>query len=747
MLRLENVSKYYYSSSSVTCALRRLNLEFKVGEFVAITGESGSGKTTLLNILSGLDTYEDGELYFNNKPTSSFDDDDWEKYRKEEIAFIFQSYNLIDSYSVYENVLTAYLIDGVERKDAKEKVLELLKLVGLENDIHKKAVKLSGGQKQRLSIARALAKETNIIVADEPTGNLDVENGKIVLDVLKKVSKNKLVIVVTHNQAQIEPYITRRIRLHDGDIVLDEKISEVNNFEVLEKKINKNNKEVKTALSFAYTNIYSQPKKALLMLLLMLVTTFATFIFIGNFKMNIDESKTKHVTDTFFTNFDDTRLLVKRNDDAIITDEIINQAKVSNVSSVEKYDLITDINYYRQTDYKMIYGGSLTDPDPFTGVSHFIDSSSIVLTDDSHFMRSSSSLSEDMLACGRLPNDSYEMVVYTDDLSLLNTVEVVLFKNSRKWGADSWLQYNLKIVGILKEPTNQAYFSDDICKLMEISQYGISVQIWYRIKNHYTYKRYDYRFTKVALDPNIGDCDFSFPSSTRSVLKDAPFNENEMNGSVVFESFLLNKHYKLNLDKDLIVSKDAIGISKDMLDLIYDEVKDKTQFAIFCEDYAYINNVTRELKTLGYDAISCFKVSVTGYSTNKVIMRYVNLIVSVVGVIVINAFIILLGYAILKVKKNDYVIFKMIGMNNSLCKKISYFEILIYCLIANIILLIVATLVNNYTTNNLIINMFKYIRFYDYLIVLGVILLTSYLLGNKFSSFLTNKVKITVLKL
>ena len=154
--------------------------------------------------------------------TSYFDDDDWENYRKEEVAFVFQNYNLIDSFTVLENVITAFVIDGYLYNDAKTKAKEILKLVGLENDTHKKASKLSGGQKQRLAIARALAKETNIIVADEPTANLDVENGKMVLELLKKISHNKLVIVVSHNQAQIDPYITRKIRLHDGEIISDE---------------------------------------------------------------------------------------------------------------------------------------------------------------------------------------------------------------------------------------------------------------------------------------------------------------------------------------------------------------------------------------------------------------------------------------------------------------------------------------------------------------------------------------------
>ena len=297
MLRLENVTKYYYCSSSVTCALRKINLNFKIGEFVAITGESGSGKTTLLNILSGLDSYEEGEIYFNNKKTSYFDADDWEKYRKNEISFIFQNYNLIDSYNVLENVIVSYLINGYSYKEAKEKAKETLKFVGLEKDLRKKATKLSGGQKQRLAIARALAKETNIIVADEPTGNLDNENGTAVLKLLKQISKDKLVIVVTHNISQIEPFINRKIRLHDGEVVSDEIYDVIKTQE--KEKININDNNLRKALNFSYLNIKSQPNKSLLMFLLVFICTLSSFIFYTNFAFKLKFTLDKRYVFTY----------------------------------------------------------------------------------------------------------------------------------------------------------------------------------------------------------------------------------------------------------------------------------------------------------------------------------------------------------------------------------------------------------------------------------------------------------------
>lgn len=747
MLKLENISKYYYSSSNVTCALRKINLEFKCGEFVAITGESGSGKTTLLNVISGLDSYEDGEIYYDEKPTSYFDAEDWETYRKEEIAFIFQHYNLIDSYSVLENVMLSYTIAGVSRKEAKEKAKAILKQVGLDKDIHKKAIKLSGGQKQRLSIARALAKETRVIVADEPTGNLDVENGRSILELLKQVSKDKLVIVVTHNLSQIEPFITRKVRLHDGEVVLDEKVSEVGKTDETkkEKGVDKNNWQ--RAFSFSMLNIVSQPKKSFLLLLLMLVTTLSTFVFLANFKANLDENKTKELDNSIFTNLDETRMLVRKNDSSIITPEILEEARVDKVASVEKYDYITDINYYRPTDYKMKYGGGMVE-DPSTGSFTFMDTSSILLTNQTHYMRSSYGLTEDDLQWGRLPSNDFEMVVYSDDESILDTVELVLFRNDRKWGDDTWYQYNIKIVGILKEPTEQTYFSENICQIMDLTSQTLYIKITYRIKpSPYAsyYSRKESMFNKIVVDPNIGNYDLSFPRGIKNQISKGVVDKIK-NTTWVNDSKSYTFGYRFNLENALSVSDEALGVSQEVFDYIYSSFKDKKQFALFVEDYAFIEDVKKELAEKDFDSLSCFKSSVTGYDVDKVINKYINLGVSVIGLLLINVFAVILGYTILKVKKNDYVIFKMVGMPNDLCKKINYLEILGYGILSTILMVIIVEIVKVTTYNRFILDLLKYVKFYDYLIVFAIVLITMIILGRTFGKFLTNKIKVTVLK-
>lgn len=736
MIKLENVSKYYYSSSSVTCALRKINLEFNLGEFVAITGESGSGKTTLLNIISGFDSYEDGEIYVNNKPTSYFDEEDFEKYRKDEIAFIFQSYNLIDSYSVLENVMATYIIEGFSYNDAKEKALEAIKKVGLETDVFKKTTKLSGGQKQRLAIARALAKETNIIVADEPTGNLDEENAKAVLAILKELSKEKLVIVVSHNLAQIEPFITRKIRLHDGEVVADEVIS--NNTELTNKIHDKNvSKEVNKILNFSYLNLKAQPVKTLFLFMIVLISVISSFIFLVNFKANLNDAKTKVLKDDIFTNFDDTRLLVRTFNQDVITDEIMEKALVNKVVSVEKYDYITDINYFRPTDYKyVIDNGYLSGMDPVT-----IDMSYYRLQDFTHYMRSVTSLKETDLAYGRLPENPYEMVVYALDDSVLNTVETVMFNNQRKWNSSKMFKYDLKIVGILKEPTEQTYFAEKMCQLLDLLQYSYRITLNYKVieNGRYAYKRLN--LDEIVLDPNIGnyDCSFSetlFNDATKFIFEDD-----------LLTNLNLNTNYGLKLKFNQTtphnIATNALGVSEELFDKIYSLVKEKKQFAMFIEDYAYLKDVQKDLIECGFDSISCFESSTTGYDIKKVITRYINLGISVVALVLINVVSIVLLFTIMKLRKNDYLILKMNGMSNKLCKKISSFEIIVYGVVSFTLVIILVLIVFALTKNKVLLDAYKYVRFYDYLILLLTTFITVLCTTKLFGKYLNSKIKIS----
>ena len=203
----------------------RIDLNLDIGEFVAITGESGSGKSTLLNVISGLDTYEEGEMFVCGEDTTAYSTEDYEIYRKTYIGNIFQDFNLINSYTVYQNIEAVMLLCGKKKRECRQRILELLDLVGLSQYRRTKVSRLSGGQKQRVAIARALAKDAPIIVADEPTGNLDSSSAATVMETLSKVSADKLVIIVTHNYDQAEPYVTRKLTMHDGKIIEDKTIT------------------------------------------------------------------------------------------------------------------------------------------------------------------------------------------------------------------------------------------------------------------------------------------------------------------------------------------------------------------------------------------------------------------------------------------------------------------------------------------------------------------------------------------
>ena len=221
MLKLENISKDYIIDKKPFRALNKINLNFPKNQFCCILGPSGCGKTTLLNIIGGLDQYTEGDLLIEGKSTKFYKEKDWDNYRNKRIGFVFQSYNLIPHLSILENVELALTLDGVNYKERKERAIEALKKVGLENIYNKKPNQLSGGQMQRVAIARALITNPEIILADEPTGALDSKTSVQVMDIIKEVSKEHLVIMVTHNEELAEKYANRIIKMKDGVVIND----------------------------------------------------------------------------------------------------------------------------------------------------------------------------------------------------------------------------------------------------------------------------------------------------------------------------------------------------------------------------------------------------------------------------------------------------------------------------------------------------------------------------------------------
>lgn len=264
MLELKKIKKTYNAGGLKQNALNSVSIKFRKSEFVCILGPSGSGKTTLLNVLGGLDNYDDGDLIINGKSTRKFKSKDWDEYRNNVIGFIFQSYNLIGHISVLANVELSLKLSSVPKKERRQKALEVLEKVGLKNHIHKKPNELSGGQMQRVAIARSLVNDPEIILADEPTGALDTKTSKDIMDLIKKVSDGKLVIMVTHNETLAKEYATRIINLKDGKITGDTNPYEEKENEKKDYKFRKTKMSFKEALLLSLNNILTKKGRTLL---------------------------------------------------------------------------------------------------------------------------------------------------------------------------------------------------------------------------------------------------------------------------------------------------------------------------------------------------------------------------------------------------------------------------------------------------------------------------------------------------
>lgn len=341
LLKLKDIGKIYETNNIYTVGIRNINLEFNLNEFVTIEGESGSGKSTLLNVIGANDTYEEGELYFDNNETSHFQISDWDKYREQNIATIFQDFNIIENLTVLENVEIA-LLRIKNTKIRKTKAIELINRVGLSNQINQKASKLSGGEKQRTVIARALAKDAPIILADEPTGNLDVKSSQDIASLLKEISKDKLIIVVTHNPEFFEKQRTRQVILKDGSVISDKTFVEVNKTDIsldFSKKNNETKKDkIKNTLWLGFLNYKSRPKFSVLMSFILVIFAISLYYclaifsnqFISPLKNTIEKTPTSG------------KLLVSSLNKNITTDEYNKLIKTLNPSFVFKDEHLTN---------------------------------------------------------------------------------------------------------------------------------------------------------------------------------------------------------------------------------------------------------------------------------------------------------------------------------------------------------------------------------------------------------------------
>lgn len=698
-IELQNISKSYYSETAVTQALRKVNLTFSMGEFVAITGESGSGKSTLLNIIGGMDTFDEGEMFVDGEPTFQYDDEDWENYRRTKIGYVFQDYSLVGHYTALDNVKSALLIMGAETDTAEQTAMEYLEQVGLKGYETHRANELSSGQKQRLSIARALAKNTDIIVADEPTGNLDSETGNQIIKLLQELSKNRLVIMVTHNYDQAEPYVTRKVRIHDGQVVSD---VQVNNGEeagdttaamvpeTAEDRPEKTNPvqpmnrrwQNKTASFFAKRNFQTQVGRAVLFTAFLLIIAVVSFLFIGELFLHGDDYPTRTYSQSTFYKEDNTRLIVKRSDGRDILQEDIDKiSSVQNVEIVDSCDIANDINFYMEEgkDYKYIYGRSRDSEEGVKNVSFL---------NENRFMMSTDCITEDDLSAGRLPKERNEIVLYSKGGKALNTQNLCYFVAHNIWQSGEYYQTELKVVGILKEETDQVYFSKELCSML-------SMHInsgFYRL--HYVWDKAlkDFRRNPEVI-PVINDALTGMDVMISETMENAPaeglcqysWQDKDEDGNPVGDK--MGGSYVNVLKQQNQSTRSFMEVSKSFFDQYYQE--NSTQASVYISSYAKTDSVIKKLNKLGYEAISSYRVSMTEYNEELVNQRLLIIGISVFGLLAILFAEILILRSLMKIRIKDYFVLKFIGMKMQIIRKISYFEMTIYTAAAVVVTIIV----------------------------------------------------------
>ena len=708
MLELKNVSKFYYKKGIVSSGISKVSLKFDMGEFIAITGESGSGKSTLLNVISGLDTYEEGEMYVNGEETSHYNEEDYEEYRKKYIGNIFQSFNLVNSYTVYQNVELVLLINGETRRSVKHKVIDILKKVDLYKYRHTKVSKLSGGMKQRVAIARCLAKDTPIIIADEPTGNLDSKNAKSVLKLLYEISKYKLVIVVTHNFEQISEYATRRITMHDGSVIEDMKLKDKNEGkEVNTSKFKKT--KVISNLRLGIRNTFNIVPK---FLLLTFVYLFVLISIVGVYSAFLELESTNNTYNSFFNETDaNKRVIVKKKDNSSFTNEEIN--KLKSISNVEK--VITN-------DYVYDYSMSL------------MDYENIFL--DSNFMKLEEFKGK--LKYGRMPLNDNEIIVsgskenyYIEDMGS----ELINKEVSINSGSD---EIKVKIVGVsVFEKYNWM-----------VTSY-VSDKIYNYVENHVEQV---YGTTKVYVsdnsqnvNPNIKTSDilsegqvyisenYSYNCKSYNCMKDS-LNIKFSNMYTNKEISLSNvKVYNKNNFKKLFGSEyddmDTIYLSNNDYDKLYKN-NNIYQVSLFVKDVRNIDKTMNELND--YVSFSLNSVKQDGALVQVIkIVKTIVITVLVIVLFFVSYFVIKL---IMKSRNKYFTTIRILGGSYIEVKRLLQIELLNVTNIVYLVFLVISLFIkNDIIVSESIKNMLFYINLKEYVIVYLILSLMSYLTSSRYS--------------
>ncbi len=723
MLELKNVSKFYSNNGMISTGFSRVSLKFNLGEFVAITGESGSGKSTLLNVISGLDSYEEGEMYINSKETSHYTEKDYEIYRRKYVGNIFQNFNLVNSYTVYQNIELVLLLNGKDKKDIKKQVMSLIEQVDLYKYRNTKVSKLSGGQKQRVAIARALAMNTPIILADEPTGNLDKKSSESVLKLLHDISKDKLVIVVTHNYAQIEKYVTRKITMNDGRVLEDKKIRE---YEKVENIVENKFGDIKwyNKLRLGIRNAFNIPSK------LFLVTAVYFFIVMSIFSAYSSFEKFQYEvsvdgSNAFFVNTSDKRIIIKKKDKSSITKSDYEKLNnLSNIDTIIKSDILLDKRVSVSNSDNISFYGSITNINEIKSVTY-----------------------------GKMPSNDDEIVLgnienyyYLDSEEDINRIlDKTFFIN-----LDSGEEIKVKVVGIIR--------SDDDSFLYSNSSFYVNDNLLSKLNEsvNRSYTKVSYKFGDISGESYIGNITgeilpsdkvdagkIIIPDNWQYQCKNYDCKNYKVNINVNNLYFKLNKDFIVfdNYDSATLEKltgykydkyKSAIFINKDDYDSLYDN--GYYQSSIFVKDVKTVRDTIKSIENLGYTTLYLPDV-LTNLATDSMpglkIAKMLVLVILFITLFFISYFIIQL---IFKSRNIYYSTLRILGSSLKCTKSLLNIELLTLAHLAYFVFIIFLVLVKySIIDNSLLRDLSTYMTLNNYVVLYIVLLLMSLFITFRYS--------------
>lgn len=731
MLSLKDVSKFYYNKGVIASGFTKVNIDFKLGEFVIITGESGSGKSTLLNVISGMDSYEEGEMYIDGYETSHYIESEFENYRKKYIGNIFQNFNLINSYTVYQNVELILIINGNKKKNVKEKIYKILEEVDLYKYRNTKVSKLSGGQKQRVAIARALAKESQIIIADEPTGNLDSASAAKVLEILSKISKDKLVIIVTHNYEQVKQYATRKVKMHDGRIVED-KVLKDTNIDISPINSIYKNITIPNKFRLGFRNTFNIVPKLLLLLTVYLFVVSGFLLEYSAFK-KVEYEESKYGYNFYFKDTNDKRIIIQKNDGSYFIKEDYDKiSEIYNVNNIVQNDLLIDNSISLDNKNDFYFYGNLKTSEIFTGT---LDAGKMPEKDNEIIIEGS--------------KNDYYLSKKTDEILSL---DLFLLEDNLALSD----QNIFKIVGIkynenLENYTQYSFYGSDhllnqVGRNAEVSLANITVKLGNKIYQTNSW------FSNMSVTPNnnipVGkalvdsvqdyNCaNFSCRNKVIEIDNTTIYYNNKID-LIVFKTYNKNNFKTLTGLKNYEDNQGRVFVNPEDYSKLFDD--NYYQSSVYVKDIKKIDEVNASLKELNFKTFMIKDGLVNPDYEFGQIIRIVKVVVTGILMVVmffISYFIIKL---ILKSRNIYFTTIRILGASKKVCKRILDIELLTIANVSYIIFVGFLVLVHyEYIPINYLRDLIAYISVSEYILIYIIMMLMTQLISNKFSKALFKK--------